>query len=106
MEQICLIYSTFPDRKQAEDIAKELVRQRLIACANIMGQATSVYEWNQTLCTEEEVPVIFKTRQSMVSAIQDVLSELHPYSVPCILEFHADSANEAFHSWIFQQTGP
>ncbi len=38
-----LLYTTWPDRESAEAAAEALLAEGLIACANILGEARSVF---------------------------------------------------------------
>ena len=101
-----LIYMTVRDRSEALQIAEEVVRERLAACANILPQVTSIYEWQGKMQTEEECVVILKTHESRVSWLVDRLIELHSYDCPCVVSVPIGSGNSAFLEWVRDQTRP
>ena len=74
--------STAPDAAQAERLARALVEERLIACANLVPGLTSVYRWEGAVQAEPEVLLVMKTRRSLVPRLKERLPELHPYDVP------------------------
>ena len=45
MQEPTLLYLTCANENEAKIIARTLVDERLIACANILGTMTSVYRW-------------------------------------------------------------
>ncbi|HIJ39387.1 MAG TPA: divalent-cation tolerance protein CutA [Rhodospirillaceae bacterium] len=100
----CLIYVTAASRESALEMAKTLVQQHLVACANIIDRATSVYWWDGRLCEETEALLLLKTRSDLKSAVIVRIQELHSYSCPCITAFDIDDGNPAFLDWISSQT--
>lgn len=74
--------STAPDAEQAERIARALVEERLIACANLVPGLTSVYRWEGAVQVEPEVLLVMKTRRALVPRLKERLPELHSYQVP------------------------
>ena len=79
---LVLALSTAPDAEQAERIARALVEERLIACANLVPGLTSIYRWEGAVQVEAEVLLVMKTRRSLVPRLKDRLPRLHPYEVP------------------------
>ena len=64
IQDVLMVYTTFPDEQSAKRIARELVKLKLAACANIFGGMTSIYEWKGEVMEEGEVGVLFKTVRS------------------------------------------
>lgn len=97
-----MIYVTHPNEEHAKTIIKALLDERLIACANSMPVDTlSLWKGN---CEEnKEIVTILKTHESLWEKIQERITELHSYDVPCIIKIPV-SANEAFESWIADET--
>lgn len=102
--EFVFVYSTFPDRDVAEDMAAVLVREKLAACVNIHATMTSVYIWDDTLETEAEVAVIIKTRASLADQAIEAARKMHPYSVPCFLVLPIADGNADYLDWMRQQT--
>ena len=99
MSGIALVYTLFGSQEAAERVARQMVEERLAACANILAQATSIYEWNGVLETAAETPVLFKTAPSRRDALMARIAELHDYEVPAILALPVDAADVAFAKW-------
>ena len=106
MEPICLLYTTFPEPEIAKEIAQKMIQTRMIACANVMASATSIYCWEGKVCQAQEVPVIFKTRKSLARKALEFLELEHPYQTPCIVTFKPEKLNHSFQEWVLSQTEP
>jgi periplasmic divalent cation tolerance protein len=106
MEEMALVYTTWPDAETAEAAAKRVIEARLAACANILGPMTAMYMWDGALQREHEVPMLLKTRSSLSSLLKDALLGLHPYETPCVVvsPLLNTGSNTAFLSWIEEQT--
>lgn len=100
MSAVALVYTLFGSADVAERIARQMVEERLAACANILGGATSIYEWNGVLETAAEVPVLFKTAPSRRDALMDRLAQLHDYDTPAILALPVEAAAAPFAKWV------
>ena len=74
------IWVTCPDRDVAGKIAKATLSERLVACANIFGTVSSIYHWKGAIESEEEVPLLLKTRAEHFDAVNLLHHErLHVY---------------------------
>jgi len=100
MSAVALVYTLFGSREAATRIARQLVEERLAACANLLGEATFFYEWNGAMEEAAEVPVLFKTAPSRRDALMTRLAELHDYEVPAILALPVEAADSAFDQWV------
>ncbi len=93
-----LIYTTCQNFEQAEKISEILLKEKLIACAN-MTQIKSVYFWKNELKKETEVALLLKTNAKYAKLIEQRIKKLHSYDVPAILRIEAKSTKE-FEKWI------
>lgn len=103
MSAVAIVYTLFGSRETALRVARQLIEERLIACANLLGEATSLYEWNGVVEENAEVPVLFKTAPSRRDALMARIAELHDYELPAILALPVDAADSAFAKWIGDQ---
>lgn len=101
-EQTIFIYCTFPDTESARQSAKNLLEKKLIACANIFPNMTSLYWWKDQIEESHEIAIILKTEASLFEACQKEIQTNHPYNTPCILELPINRGNEAYLTWIKQ----
>jgi len=104
MNNIYIIYSTFSDRAEALSTARILLERRLVACANLMDNLTSLYHWEGKVCESKEVAVIFKTSASKRQSAIDEIKRLHSYQVPCIVAYPVTDGLPAFLQWVADET--
>ncbi len=102
MEQtfIKFMYVTFPSLEEAKRICTPLVEQKLAACVNIFPGSQTIYRWDNQIQEAQEVSVFIKTRDSNVGEIREHIKKLHPYEIPCIVDFDVTGGNPAFLHWI------
>ena len=103
--EFLFLYITCPDMDVATQLARGTVQTRLAACANIIPGMTSVYEWDNSIQTEQEVILILKTRRDLAEALTEWVTSNHPYTVPCILQIPILGGNEPYIKWLTDQTG-
>jgi periplasmic divalent cation tolerance protein len=81
-----IVFTTFPDQDTARRIVRTLLKERLIACGNLVPGVESIYRWKGEVEANNEVFAVLKTEQARYGAVQGRLKELHPYEVPeCIM---------------------
>ena len=101
MDRPLLVYTTFPDMDIALSVGEGLVRDRLIACINVLPGMHSVYAWKGSIERGQEVVAILKTRKDLQDRVHRALKERHPYETPVILFIEPTGADSATLAWIF-----
>jgi periplasmic divalent cation tolerance protein len=99
-----LVYMTAGSMEEARKIASALVEERLAACANILPQMESVYQWKGEIENDAEVVVIAKTKASLAEKLNARVLELHSYEVPCVVTMPITGGNPEFLAWIGEET--
>ena len=100
----CLVYVTAGNAAEAEKIASVIVEERLAACANILGQITSIFRWEGQLQNESEVALILKSQPRLIENLTARVIELHSYDCPCVVALPITGGNPNFLRWIFEET--
>jgi len=77
-----IAFTAFASEEDAARVARVLVEERLVACANLLPGARSIYRWQEKIEDEREVLVLMKTRKQDWAALMSRLHELHPYQTP------------------------
>ena len=82
MDRPLLVYTTFPDADAALSVGEALVRDRLIACINVLPGMRSVYAWKGAVERAQEAVAILKTRKGLQEKVHGALKGRHPYDTP------------------------
>jgi periplasmic divalent cation tolerance protein len=99
-----LIYVTTASAAEAAEIARQVVGERLAACANILGAIQSFYWWEGAVQEGGEVALILKTESALVDRLTRRIKALHSYSVPCVVALPIQAGNPDFLAWIEAET--
>jgi periplasmic divalent cation tolerance protein len=100
----CFCYVTVGSREEAQSLGHTLVAERLAAGANILDGARSIYWWHGALEQAEETVVILKTRDTLVAALTDRVTQLHSYACPCVVALAVSGGNPDYLRWIESET--
>ena len=103
-EKLCWVYMTADSIDEAKNIGRELIKQNLAACVNLLENMTSIYKWEDKLEEGQEVVLIAKTRKVLMPKLIGTVNSLHSYDCPCILELPIQGGNSEFLSWIETET--
>lgn len=103
-EDVVVLYVTCPDAEMAGHIARMLVEERRVACANILGKMRSVYRWQGHVTEADEVAMLLKTTRAQEAHVIARVRALHPYENPAILTLPILGGAAEFLAWIAQET--
>ena len=95
-----IIYITFADKLQAEQMAELLLDANLIACANILPAHEAIYKWKGKIEKESEVLMLAKTTKSNFEKVEALVKQNHSYDTPCIIALDIENGNNDFLDWI------
>jgi len=98
-----VIISTYPDKKSISKIAREFVKNKIVACVNI-SKISSIYSWKGKVEDTSEYIAIFKTTTKNKKLLQQKIKETHPYDVPEIAEIDVTSINDSYLKWLIEST--
>ena len=95
-----VIFITAKDVDEAKKIARRLLEEKLIACANILSGVRSLFWWQGKVDDAEEALLIMKTRQRLFPKIRKTVQSLHSYDVPEIIALPLVDGNKEYLHWI------
>jgi len=98
-----MIYTILPDKAITKKIARTLVGENLVACANFFP-IESIYRWKNKLNEDKEYALIMKTRKSLYRKVEKKIKELHPYEIPAIVSYEIVEGLSSYLSWIQKET--
>ena len=103
MEELTLLYVTCANGQEARTIARTLVEDKLVACANILGPSTAIYRWEGDVQEDEEVAMILKTRRDMTVHVAARIKTMHSYDTPCVVGLPIQGGNPDFLAWLHRE---
>jgi len=95
-----VVLVTGPDVETLAAIARALLEERLIACANLVDGLRSIFRWQGEVAEEGEALAILKTTADRVEALRARVLELHPYDVPEFLVLPVTDGSAAYLDWV------
>ena len=99
-DDVRIAFATAPDADVAARIARALVEERLVACANLVANVRSIYRWQGRVEDAGEVMLVLKTRADRVGALAERLRALHPYDVPELLVLPVEGGLAPYLDWV------
>ena len=99
------VYVIFADQDEAERIGRAVVEEGLAACINILGPCRSIYRWQGSIETADEVATILKTRADEADALIARIAGMHSYDVPCIAVWPINKLLLSYAEWVEQNVG-
>ncbi len=106
MPEFIQIHWTCENIDEARKICRVLVREKYVACANIIPCVESIFIWEDKLNTTQETKVLLKTDLSNYDVIKNFITENCSYDVPEIIFTKIDGGNEDYMKWLEQNVIP
>ncbi|MCJ7561114.1 divalent-cation tolerance protein CutA [Candidatus Bathyarchaeota archaeon] len=95
-----IVIVTTASKQEAEEIAQHLLRERLTACANIIGPVSSLFHWSGKIEKAEEYLIFMKSRKDLFEKLSEAVKALHSYEVPEILALPIVKGSKAYIDWL------
>ena len=99
-----ITFSTCKDLRQANKIARALVKVKLAACVNIVPGVASIYAWEGRVEEGREVLLVIKSRSALSKRLAARVKALHSYSVPEVVTIPIASGNPDYLRWVREST--
>ena len=95
-----IVTVTTTNKQEAENIAQHLLKEHLIACANIIGPVSSIFHWTGKIENAEEYLIVMKSREDLFEKLAETVKALHSYKVPEILALPIVDGSRAYLDWL------
>lgn len=95
-----IVLVTAASKQEAENITQHLLKERLIACANITGPVFSLFHWSGRIEKSKEYLVFMKSRMGLFDKLTETVKALHSYEVPEIVALPIVKGSEAYLGWL------
>lgn len=102
--ETCVVMVTAPNKEEAERLAVATLEVRLAACVQIQA-ITSHYWWDGKITSDAEQLLLFKTVPVKFAALRDLITSLHSYDTPEIIQLPVTAGAEKYLGWIRRETG-
>ena len=106
MTEILTVQTTFASEEDAVRVARVLLEERLVACAQVVPGVRSLYHWKGAIADAREVLVLMKTRKQDWMAMLSRLHDLHPYETPECIAVRVASGAPRYMEWLEQTLAP
>ena len=103
-EEFVVVLVTAGSAEEAAHIARTVVTERLVACANVVGPIRSIYRWHGTLEEAAEYLLLLKARAADTSALEARVRALHSYELPEVLAVPLRGGSAAYLAWLAEAT--
>ena len=100
MNVYIVVFITTKNLSQAKKISRQLIKEKLIACANIVQGVESVFWWQNKVDQSKEVLLIIKTKKDLFSTLVKKVKALHSYAVPEIIALPIVEGNPDYLKWL------
>lgn len=97
-------YITTKNKKEAEKVATNLLKEKLVACVNIIDNISSSYWWENKIQHSNESLLIIKTKESLAEEIIKNVKKNHSYQCPEIIFCGIKEGNKNYLDWINKST--
>ncbi len=98
--ELIVVITTTEKQEDAEKIAKDLVKERVCACAQVFGPIKSWYWWKGKVESSIEWQIKLKTTSEKYEEVEKALKAIHPYDIPQIVALPVVDAFKAYSDWI------
>lgn len=85
---------------EARAVARHLVQEKLVACAQIIPWIESIFLWNEKMDTVQETKVVLKTELRFYDQVRKIIQEKCSYEIPEISYVIIDGVNQEYEAWL------
>ena len=101
-----VVMVTVSNVRECKRIARHLLEQRLIACANLVPLVRSLYHWQGKIADEKECLMLLKSSRELFPALRAEVEKLHSYSVPEVIALPIIDGAPNYLNWIAESVEP
>lgn len=97
--ELIQVNTTFDNKDEAEKVAEILLEQKLVACVQILGPATSKYWWEGKIDKATEYVCFVKTTKELFEEVKSVIQANHSYELPEIIALPIADGEAEYLEW-------
>ncbi len=95
-----IVLTTTPTEEEAEQLARQMVEQKLAACVQVLPNIKSIYFWEGRIQKEGENLLLIKTLDDRYSDLEKFILEQHSYEVPEIVALNPEHVSGSYLKWL------
>ena len=95
-----VVIMTTSNKEEAVKIVRSLLKEKLVACANIVGPVSSLFWWQGKIDEENEFLVFMKSHKSLFKKLSERVTEIHSYDVPEIIALPIIGGSPPYLDWL------
>ncbi len=103
--KFAVVFVTAPDVKTARRLARLALKDKLVACANLIPKIESHYWWQGRIEQGAEVLMVFKTVRNRLAALEKLILSKHPYDTPEIVTLPLKLGTKRYLKWLAASCG-
>lgn len=100
-----IVFVTASSRPEAGRIAQALLKNRLVACVNIVDKIESFFWWQAKIDSAKETLLVIKSKKAKLGKIIKTVKSIHSYQVPEIIALPVIAGNSPYLKWIDESIG-
>ncbi len=89
--------------QEAQHILSELLKQKWVACGQIIPNVQSMYRWQGQLEHSEECLLLLKSHLTLFKQIEKTVLAHHSYDVPEIMATPVVAMHTEYEKWIDEE---
>lgn len=97
------IVTAFENKVSAKKVGQSLLKERLVACVNMMPIG-SLFWWKEEIVETDEVFLLCKTVDGNFTKVKEFIEERHEYEVPLIEAWKVDHLNKSYERFVEEET--
>ena len=97
---LIIVMVTTASKQEAENIVQQLIKERLIACANITTPVSSFFQWAKKIEKAEEYLIFMKSRKDLFEKLAETVKALHTYELPEIIALPIIEGSKSYLAWL------
>jgi periplasmic divalent cation tolerance protein len=99
-----VVLVTTASEEEAAQVGQALVKEGLVACANIVPGIRSIFRWEGKIEEEAECLLVLKSQRDHFEQLSKRVKELHSYSVPEIIALPIVDGLPEYLAWLRDMT--
>jgi periplasmic divalent cation tolerance protein len=103
-EELIVALVTVSDAETGVRLGRQLVEERLAACAQVIPGGTAIYRWAGEVHADPQTQLLIKSTRSRWLELRDRIVALHADDVPEILALPVVDGLPAYLAWAAEST--